>query len=725
MQIRLAATFAVALSALCAVASADKIAAQKTLADVAQIKNTSVFQNKNSTVLSVFTNQWGGAQARVKFNGFRSTIGQDFKSAQDWSAYNILHFVLINKENRTVNLKLIVQFRSDLQDLTGAINTEFSLKPYQNLRVCAYMKQDDPWPLRMENLFPVMSATYRPLYPSQMNRDYKKIYAWRINNEDSVANTVEVTALRLIRQSLNPTGIVDKWGQYTDRTWTNKITSDSQFAGLKAAELTDLAAYPGKSEQHGTTQVLNPAPVPGKWAVVTANNGRKYLQHPNGRMFWAFGLNTILDVQHTPVEGREHYFTSLQSKSSTRFGGLYTDQQTLDGDLLSYSHRTQNLMLKYGDNYTASWLDIVRKRLKSWGINSVGIDSTGALRDNKLPYTTGLRTTDFGTKLSVPKSIWGPLPDPYHSGYKTFIYNKFLKDLATPNKHSNFMGVFVDNELGWGDTSSLASRYNVALGALTAPSTQPAKIALKSQLQGKYSTITSLNNAWKSSFSSWDALMSNRTWKPSSYNSALEADFKTYVTNFAKTYFAAVKSSLGSAGLKGLYLGCRFAHYTPEVVNAAAPYVSVHSFNAYRFNDKMEWDYFATLNKPVIFAELGYGVMGSGTMGGLGTVITQAERVEKMKEVMNQAIVHPNIVGVLWYCYQDQPVTGRYSDYENVGLGVVDIADNPYKEVVTFFRQFTWTMYGVRDGASGTGGGGSGGGGGGGGSGAATTTSQN
>jgi hypothetical protein len=102
MQIRLAATFAVALSALCAVASADKIAAQKSLVDIARIKDTSLFDNKNSTVLSVFTNQWGAAQARVKFNGFRSTIGQDFSSAQDWSPYNILHFVLVNKENRTI-----------------------------------------------------------------------------------------------------------------------------------------------------------------------------------------------------------------------------------------------------------------------------------------------------------------------------------------------------------------------------------------------------------------------------------------------------------------------------------------------------------------------------------------------------------------------------------------------------------------------------------------------
>jgi hypothetical protein len=139
--------------------------------------------------------------------------------------------------------------------------------------------------------------------------------------------------------------------------------------------------------------------------------------------------------------------------------------------------------------------------------------------------------------------------------------------------------------------------------------------------------------------------------------------------------------------------------------------VDVYSFNAYRFNDKMEWDYFATLAKPVMFSELGYSVLGGGTMGGIGTVISQAERVEKMQEVMNEAVVHPNVVGVLWYCYQDQPVTGRYTDYENAGLGVVDIADNPYKEVVSFFRQFTRTMYGVRDG--GDAGGGSGGGGGG------------
>lgn len=704
MQIRLAATFAVALTALSSVASADKIAAQKTLVDLYKIKDTSVFDNKNSSVLSVFTNEWGAPQARVKFNGFRSTIGQDFSTAQDWSAYNILHFILINKEARTINLKLIVQFRADLEDLSGAINTEFELKPYQTLRICAYMKQDDPWPLRIEHLFPVLSQTYRPLYPSSATRDYKKVYAWRINNEDSVANTVEILGPRLIRQSLDPTKIVDKWGQYTDRTWVNKVTSDTQFQALKAAELTDLSANPGPGEQLGTTKVLNPAPVPGKWATVTASNGRKYLQHPNGRLFWAFGLNTILDVQHTPVEGREHYFTSLQSTGSSRFGGLYSDQKTKDGTLLSYSHRTQNLMIKYGDSYKTPWLDMVRKRLSSWGINTVGIDSTGSLLDNKLPYTIVLRTNDFSTKLAVPKAIWGAMPDPYHADYRIFIYNKFKSDLAEHNGRSNFMGVFVDNELGWGDLTSLNSRYNVALGALTAPSTQPAKTAFKSQLQSKYSSISSLNSAWKSSFSSWDAFMSNRTWKPSSYNSALETDFRTFVTNFAKTYFGAVRAALGNAGLKALYMGCRFANYITEAVNASTAFVDVHSFNAYRFKDKIEWSYFSALNKPVIFSELGYSVMGSGTMGGIGTVITQAERVERMKQVMDNAILNPNIVGVLWYCYQDQPVTGRYTDYENAGLGVVDIADTPYSEVVTFFRNFTKTMYNVRASSGGGGG---------------------
>ena len=46
--------------------------------------------------------------------------------------------------------------------------------------------------------------------------------------------------------------------------------------------------------------------------------------------------------------------------------------------------------------------------------------------------------------------------------------------------------------------------------------------------------------------------------------------------------------------------------------------------------------------------------------------------------------------------FTDQPVTGRYTDYENSGLGLVDVADTPHYEAINVLRNFSNSMYANR-----------------------------
>ena len=57
-------------------------------------------------------------------------------------------------------------------------------------------------------------------------------------------------------------------------------------------------------------------------------------------------------------------------------------------------------------------------------------------------------------------------------------------------------------------------------------------------------------------------------------------DFQNFSTSFGATYFSKVRAALKADGLTSLYLGCRFADYTPEIVQAAEPYVDVQTFGA-------------------------------------------------------------------------------------------------------------------------------------------------
>jgi len=58
------------------------------------------------------------------------------------------------------------------------------------------------------------------------------------------------------------------------------------------------------------------------------------------------------------------------------------------------------------------------------------------------------------------------------------------------------VGVFVDNELAWGDETSLA------VATLKSPADQPAKLVFVADLQAKYDNIQSLNAKWHAEYKS-------------------------------------------------------------------------------------------------------------------------------------------------------------------------------------------------------------------------------
>ncbi len=175
-------------------------------------------------------------------------------------------------------------------------------------------------------------------------------------------------------------------------------------------------------------------------------------------------------------------------------------------------------------------------------------------------------------------------------------------------------------------------------------------------------------------------------------------DFKAFVFSFATKYYTNVRSGLGSAGLKSLYLGSRYADYTYNVVNAATPSVDVLSFNIYRYSPDVPFGYYNQLGKPVIISEFGYTLRAWGTFGGPASMPGTTGRAFQISSFLQAAIKQPNIIGAHYYAYADQPITGRYTDYENVGFGMVDVADQPYADSVNALRTFTSNMYAVRGG---------------------------
>jgi hypothetical protein len=254
------------------------------------------------------------------------------------------------------------------------------------------------------------------------------------------------------------------------------------------------------------------------------------------------------------------------------------------------------------------------------------------------------------------------------------------------------LGFFVDNEMSWGDETSLG------LAALASPAEQPAKKVFVDDLKAKYQTIEKLNTAWDSNFAKWEALLQSKYTPPNKENWAKTKAFEylsAFYTKTAQTYFAVVREEVKKAAPNQLYLGCRFAWVNDLAIRSAAKYCDVVSFNFYDYGvegRKLP----DNIDMPVIIGEFHFGALDRGMFHhGLKRAADQNDRADKYSEYIHGALRNPYIVGTHWFQYQYQPTTGR-GDGENYQIGFVDIADTPYPETINASRDIGRKMYEYR-----------------------------
>ena len=63
-----------------------------------------------------------------------------------------------------------------------------------------------------------------------------------------------------------------------------------------------------------------------------------------------------------------------------------------------------------------------------------------------------------------------------------------------------------------------------------------------------------------------------------------------------------------------------------------------------------------------------------------------ADDMASLIAYLRSALANPDIVGVHWFQYADEPLTGRLLDGENGHMGFVSVADVPYAGLVSAAR---------------------------------------
>jgi len=488
---------------------------------------------------------------------------------------------------------------------------------------------------------------------------------------------------------------IDAFGQFRWKEWPGKIKAEVDFETNREAEAQELQTTgtgPGSWDKWGgwakgpkleATGSFHTAKYKGKW----------WLVDPDGFLFFSTGLTGVgYGGGATPVESRENWFTWLPPATGDPFskfviphmsnwgGGYYAGRKPQGFDFAQ-----ANLLRKYGADWKKVYAEVIHQRLRAWGVNTLGNWSDhGIAAMDRTPYTT----TFF---YNVPNLRGGKakFPDVFDPGFVAALDHGTAQFLKGTTDDPWCIGYFVDNEMAWGGDTTLAD------DALASPATQAAKQKLQAWLTERYKTVDALNSAWGTKWATWEAFAADAASKPATV--AAKKDLTEFTALTADIYFRSIRDAIKKIAPNKLYLGCRSVGGASGVVAAAVKYCDVVSYNRYcasvrdiRLPDGKD--------APVIIGEYHFGAPDRGQFwSGLFSADNQEDRGKKLSAYIESGLDNPQIVGVHWFQYADEPTTGRI-DGENAQCGFVDECDTPYAETVHASRATADAMYARRAG---------------------------
>ena len=486
---------------------------------------------------------------------------------------------------------------------------------------------------------------------------------------------------------------IDIYGQFKHKDWPGKTKTDSDMKNELEKELADIAAHPGPDDwdQYGGWAKGPKQKATGSFYVKKIN-GKWWMVDPEGCLYWSHGpVRVTPSSAETPLDNREFYFTDLPKEGSPFVQFYNTHDRSLylyyvaRNIKKTYDFSSANAMRKYGDGWFNKYAGMAHKRLRSWGMNTIGnCSDTNICLIRKTPYTDRFELkspTIEGSRLG-----WWKFNDPFHSEFRT-DFHKQLQQRKNELDDPWCFGFFVDNEIAFGGPSDLA------VWTLQSPGSQPAKIEMIDYLRKKYSSIGKLNEVWKSIYTDWDNILQSQIAPPE----GSKDDCIAFTEIIIEAYFKGIRDEFKKMAPQKLYMGCRFAGTYEAAIRIGAKYCDVISYNIYR-RTLDEFKLPDGVDKPVMIGEFHFGALDRGMFdSALIEVANQEERGKAYAAYIESALHHPNVIGAHWHQFGGQATTGRF-DGEDFQNGLVDVCDTPYPETIEKIREVGYKMYTIRNG---------------------------
>jgi hypothetical protein len=446
--------------------------------------------------------------------------------------------------------------------------------------------------------------------------------------------TLEIRSVSLAKEDpgsglLDQKPVVDEFGQWIPADWPSKVKSLAQLKQEWAAE--EAGLRPGDFGFCPYGGYLNTKAKATGFFRVEQADGRWWFIDPDGHHFFSTSSTGMGGRGgDARLQGREDYFAALPPAASS-------------GDPRSTSSfYAWNLARRHGSEARTNWIDLALRRLDSWGLNTIGNWSDPRLWEtHRKAYQVnlggwGMRTGYMG------------LPDVYSEEFPKTVDQDAKRQCAPRKDDPWLLGYFIANEPPWPGRESLV--VDLIFEGPPCAMQREAKAFLGA-------------------------------------NDTPERR-KQFIYRAFEKYLEVIIAGIRRHDPNHLILGLRFGGSLPppEMLRASRVF-DVYSLNVYatEVNVKTMEEIYRVTGRPMLVGEFHFGVPGRGLAAGLVQVRDQAERGVAYRYYVEQAAAFRAFIGSSWFQWVDQPCTGRM-DGENYNIGVVDVTDRPYAELIEAMR---------------------------------------
>jgi hypothetical protein len=394
----------------------------------------------------------------------------------------------------------------------------------------------------------------------------------------------------------------------------------------------------------------------GQWRLET-KGGAAWLVTPCGERFFSVGINGLDPAQLNPP---------------------------------THLPRTRHTWLPLPaapESWGKSNLALIRR----WGFNTVGGFSAPNLPLPNIPEI------DLGWRADI---LWS---DPFDPATDQRVIATAREAVSASKNSAYRIGYFPDNEIGWWNGALFVHYMRESAGNHTK---QKLIALIRSYYHDDWRRFTD-DFVVPAGITSFDDLLgrSGVTAQLRPGGNGIRV-VRAWTATVAANYYGLIHRALREADPRALIFGDRLPiYYDSDAVRAETPYVDAIATN-YNVDSPDGWIahyYFDGLrklsgNKPVLISEWFYAAKenetGNSNNEHLMTVPTQTERAAGAAKAARNFARIPEIVGIHWFQYYDEPKGGR-NDGEDYDFGLLDRRGRPYEKLVTALAAANQTLAGV------------------------------